>query len=659
MNHFMTFIFLGFIFLYYQLIGKLVNKFLRTGKESVAINTISGFIIVFFISFLIGLAFQYFHVSWNLFFYTLLVVYVIIFIFCFIKVYGNVYNFYKIVTSIRFVDIIEFIKNNWLLITFVVLFSLFSTANNMSLFQFNYDDSYYIGKIVNSVGTPALMNEDFFNGILLPEGTIDIPRICNTYEITYGFFASLFHINIAYFCKVGMVIHNYTLFVIVMKQSAALFIKNKSKLQYVILPFFILLISHGYLMEHGIDLFSYNFKIRSYDLWQFQTAIWYGSSIVRVLSIPILLIYSLPLIRNKMNVKDFCFIIIISCVMISFTTGALPIIVFSAIILFILKFGYNTLVSYKNKNYKNMICYLVVTTFIIFIILLSKKLDHTFILPEVDYNMYLTDLEPFRLHYLGLDYIYSHFLFILFISLLMYIKTDLKYIIAFITIMIFLVGEGYAEELLCLTSFKYNFVVLRFYSSIQFLLIFLIGLIIARLSLIGTKTLFINLVSILFVFSSVTYVYNNYDEIRYNNFLGSGINETGYNFTNIIKRENMMPDIFNHIGTYFNNLPYDNYTLLAPASFKTEGYYSSQVGFNMISNRIQIMNRSQNSNDNENYTIISSYLNGETDFANTQSALNYFKNSYILTFSNSQKEELESIGYKTKLDRDNYYLLFK
>lgn len=659
MNHIMTFIFLCFIFFYYQIVGKSVNGLLKIDNKALTTNIISGFIIFFFISFILGVPLQYLHVSWNLFFYTLLIINIIIFILCFKKCYGNFNKFYNKVKSIKFIDIVTFMKDNWLLIVFVLLFSLFSTANNMSLYQFNYDDSYYIGKIINSVGTPSLMNEDFFNGILLPVGTTDLPRICNTYEITYGFLASLFHINITFFCKVGMVIHNYILIVVVMKHLASLFIKNKCKSQYVMLPFFVLLISHGYLMEHGIDLFSFNFKIRSYDLWQFQTAIWYGSSVVRVLAIPILLIYSLPLIKNKIKILNFVFIVIISCVMVSFTTGALPIIVFSAIALLILKFGYNVYISFKNKQYKNLVINLIVAFSIIFIVLISKKLDHTFLLSEVNYNSFLSDLEPFKLHYIGLDFIYSHFLFIMIAILIIYIKSNLKYIILFTAILILLVSEGYAGELLCLTSFKYNFVVLRFYSSIQFLLIFMIGMGVVWFASINTKNLIINIIAVLFILSSITYIYYNYDDIRYNNFLGSGINETGYDFTNIINKENMMPDIFNKISDYFNDLPYGNYTLIAPASFKINSYYSLQTGFNMVSNRIQIMNRSQNNNDNDNYTIINSYLNNETDLLEAQDALNYFKQTYILTFSNSQKEELESIGYITKLQNDNYYLLFK
>ena len=89
MNYIMTFIFLCLIFFYYQMIGKSVNEFLKINSESLSLNTITGFIIFFFISFIIGIPLQYLHASWNLFFYTLLVIYVLIFIFCFKKTYNS------------------------------------------------------------------------------------------------------------------------------------------------------------------------------------------------------------------------------------------------------------------------------------------------------------------------------------------------------------------------------------------------------------------------------------------------------------------------------------------------------------------------------------------------------------------------------------------
>ena len=52
-----------------------------------------------------------------------------------------------------------------------------SISNVMVLYQLNYDDTYYISKIINSIGAPALQNENYFNGMLLNQESIDLGRI--------------------------------------------------------------------------------------------------------------------------------------------------------------------------------------------------------------------------------------------------------------------------------------------------------------------------------------------------------------------------------------------------------------------------------------------------------------------------------------------------
>ena len=60
-------------------------------------------------------------------------------------------------------------------------------------------------------------------------------------------------------------------------------------------------------------------RVYSYDLWQFQTAAFYGGSIVRMMAVPILIIYSLPLVE-KMEFKKIIYIVLMSISMISFST---------------------------------------------------------------------------------------------------------------------------------------------------------------------------------------------------------------------------------------------------------------------------------------------------------------------------------------------------
>lgn len=83
----------------------------------------------------------------------------------------------------------------------VIIFTLLSIFNLLSYYRMNYDDSYYIGKIVNQVGSNALLSENYYNGNL--SNVIDggITRILNTFEISYGFFANLFNIDIPFFVE--------------------------------------------------------------------------------------------------------------------------------------------------------------------------------------------------------------------------------------------------------------------------------------------------------------------------------------------------------------------------------------------------------------------------------------------------------------------------
>ena len=80
-----------------------------------------------------------------------------------------------------------------------------------------------------------------------------------------------------------------------------------------------------------------NYHIRSFDLWQFQTAMWYGGSIVRTMTLPIIFLYAVPLL-DKIKIKSFILIIIVAITMVSFSSIALPMLIILFFIFYILKF---------------------------------------------------------------------------------------------------------------------------------------------------------------------------------------------------------------------------------------------------------------------------------------------------------------------------------
>lgn len=651
MNHILTFIFLLFIFYYYWLIGDFVSNIFDLKIKNNSTYIIYGFVCMFFITFCIGVPLQWIQTSWNVFFILFTIIFIGLFISLFINKYHSINSFKETLKDTFTKEkIINHFKDNWVIYVFVFIFALFSVSNVMSLYEFDYDDHYYISKVMNSIGTPKLLNEDFFTGNLT--SGINIQRVVNTYEITYAAFASLFNINAVYLCRVTMTIHNYILFGIVTKELGKLI--SKEKAQYALLPFFLLLINHGFLMENITA-----FKIRSYDLWQFQNAIWYGSSIVRVLSIPMMLVICIPLIEEKMTFKHIIFIGIFSCSMISFSTIYLPILVVMFFILFILKFSYGTIKSLKDKNKKQLLLNFLGLCVFVFLLFATKKLEHTSLLSEVDYKKFIDSLTPFYNYYLTPDLIMKFSILIIIGTMILTYKSKTGKYLSSVTLLLVLIVIKYRfNELLCLTSFQYSFVILRFYSSIQFMIITLVGIsFIKILSLIKFKIVDIS-TSILSISSVLIFIYLNINTITSINFLGCGINEYGYDFSTIIKQDNMMLDIFNDVAEFFDEKPYDNYTLLSPQSFEYNNRTTYQYGFHILCNRIQLEQDGYINNDNIPYhNILISYWNNEIDYNNAKKAFDYYKGSYFLTFSKEQSIELQNNNYKLEYHNNNCYIL--
>ena len=653
MDYILGMFFLIFIFFYYYILGDFVLD--KVGAKYIRLRSfkiLTGFIFCYFISFIVGLPCQLFKVNWNIFFYSLLIINIIIFIFINKYKFKNFNSFFKFIRNIFNKNyIINWVKNNWVCLVFVSIFMFLSISNVMVLYQLNYDDTYYISKIINSIGAPALQNENYFNGMLLNQESIDLGRILNTYEISYGFWASLFHIKVSIFCRFVMNLHNYIIVTIVIKNLASLFLK-KDKCQYVILPFFIYLISSGYLMEGNAD-----YHIRSFDLWQFQTAMWYGGSVVRTLTIPIMFLYSVPLLLDKIKIKPFFMISVVAITMVSFSSVAIPIIVVLFFVLYILKFILNVKDAILEKNIKKICTNILGLLFIVGLLLMTKKLDRTFLLDPSTIDSWKETIYPYKLYYVNNDMIFKYSWIIILIGFLILLKTKWFVFPLFISLLGLIVLTGYFSELLCLTSVNFFFVTVRFFSAIQFMVMFLIGLIIIILFSKLNKNIVNNLISLGTIISVMSFIVINYYSIIQYEFLASGINRDGYDIQEAVKNETLILDIYNDIGEYFNTLPYGNYTLLAPAEFSMNGHRVIYPGFVMGSNRIQIVYRFDDEKMNQNYNIINRYLNNEISYNEAKDALQYFQDSYVLTFSKKQADELENNGSKQVYKQDNYYLM--
>ena len=101
MDYILGMFFLIFIFFYYYILGDFVLD--KVGAKYIRLRSfkiLTGFIFCYFISFIVGLPCQLFKVNWNIFFYSLLIINIIIFIFINKYKFKNFNSFFKFIRNI-------------------------------------------------------------------------------------------------------------------------------------------------------------------------------------------------------------------------------------------------------------------------------------------------------------------------------------------------------------------------------------------------------------------------------------------------------------------------------------------------------------------------------------------------------------------------------
>lgn len=659
MNWLFTFLFFAFIFPFYYFLGDCLLEFTGFKKNNVK-RYVLGFLTSYFISFCVAFPSQFFHISWILYFTLQIFIYLVVAVFlgykykfAIKKAIKEMYNKEKLLLIIK-----ENTKNNWVIYIFILVFTAFSMASQLSFYQMNYDDSYYIGKIVNQVGANMLSMEDYYNGMLI-SSNLDLARIVNTYEVSYGFWSYLFHIDIPFFCRVTMIVHNYLFTALLIKEVASLFVDRKYS-QYAILPFFVLLISQGYLME-GVR----GIQIRSYDMWQFQTAMFYGGSVVRVMSIPILIIFSYDLIE-KITFKKISIIALISVSFVSFSTIYIQIFILFALIILLVKLIYNFYLSLVNKERNKILIY---GGFIIIYILLVVFFKYSINYICKDSESYISSMNgyiEFSNHYAGYDILMKYGFVCIILCLLFAKSAQLKMVFLFLLLFYGLFRTSYFNEIINLSSFNMFFVSLRTISSLQYMILLSLGILFVYFYLLLIKNRFvINLFSVSLIVFIIFFIQSHYDKIKSYQYLGSGMIKEGYDFNRLLDiNTDMMPDIYTNIGEYFNELDYGNYTLLGPSEFEYNHIKMYTQGFIISSNRIELC--TYNGCDNltgEEYNKINEFYKNNLSFYEIEDILNEHKIMFILVFNEEHKVILEKQGYTLVYnDKDlynNQYYLFQ
>lgn len=656
MNWFLSILFYIVIFSQYYLIGDTLLSFAKY-DQSLAKKMILGFFGTFFITFLVGFPAQFFRISWITYFVVQCICFLLIDLVLFGLRHRQLVNSLKKIKELNIKNLKQFIGNNWICFVFVFLFSWFSSANNLPIYELNYDDFYYIGKMINLVGTDHLLNENYYNGFLIDLSSVPIERLFNTYELSYSFLSQIFSIDIIFFCRMTMTIHNYIFFTIIYKELSSLLIPKQYS-QYSIVLFFVFLIPHGYL-QNGLSNLS--FQICSYDLWQFQTAMFYGGSVVRVLSLPVLMIFSYELIE-KIDIKKILIIAMLSVSFLSFSTIFLQIFAIFAIFILLVKCIYTLYSSIKNKN-KNLLIFSIVGILLILLILLSTKLIGRVLNPDA-VAACVDGLNAYIIGWFNFDIILRIGIVPIIVCILITKKLQNRMIYLFVFFLYGLVTTMWFKEFLSITSGNMFFVINRTVASIQFLVVLIAGLFVIEVFLkFFSNRAVPSFFSVVYILCVCFFFQSHTDRFLDYTYLGSGISSAGWDFSRLFNKNNSMTlDIFTDIGEYFNSLPYGNYTLYCPESFTYNNNQTFSLGFLMSSNRIQLHAREGIDIPEKRKKLLNDFCLGEAN--DTDLFLSYLHDydiKYIVLFDENSKQLLMNRGGSIILENkdDNYYCLVK
>ena len=650
MNWILSGLFYVVIFGCYKIIGRyFANLFdFEDNNYNSFKDVFIGFIMIFFLGFIIGFPYQVLHLSWSMFKYTFFISLLLLVLYCFHKNQ----EYYKISILNINKKILENIKNNWVIYVMTFVFIIFAITNTLVYYQNNYDDAYYLGKIVNSIGTNALASENYFNGANAFE---PLYRMINTYEITYGFFSDIFNISVPFFCRVTMAIHNYYLVFSLYKLLAEYFVKKEIS-QYCILPFILLLVPSGYMMDGNLPI-----SLHMYDGWQFQTAMFYGGSIVRTMALPAIFVFTIGLIK-KINYKNCIFIIILFITFMAFSTVFLVYAVIVTLVLFLCK-GIIMYKSSASKNIKDNLVPLACIFIPAILLLLSKLLDKFSFIATENFYANIIQYTEFSNRYFFSDTL-TYYALAIFVFAYFIFKKEVSRFISLVMLLLFMmIFSNYFKDIIIVSSGFYSFVGLRFVTSIQMMILYFFGLsIVYCIQNIKYRYIIASISTILVLIVVPLFIVKNIDNIKQINWLGSGITIEGYTLDSITNNDKMMPDIMCQVGDYFNSKEYGNYRLLLPATIKWNGHDLQTNGFVFASNRIELCTYGGADELNqEDLEELYAYLSNEKSYLDIQSILYDHDISYILVQKVDQKDNLLKNGWTLELSSDKisetYYLL--
>lgn len=658
MNYLKSILFLAIIILYYYIVGGFGIKLFRIKKNTWSMKLIVGFILTFFVGFIVGFPLQLISVSWilyaviyGLFLLTMLIISIL-------KTKHELKHFVKKIKSHPKSVIIHHLKGHWFIYLLVILFTLLSVTNTQPYLWNNYHDDYYISKIVHLAGTKNLLNENYITGMLLNRTSLfsfakaQGYRLFNTYELTYSFFDSLFAINLAFFCRFTMAIHNYLICFMVYQLFVELFVDYKWS-QFALFFFVLLLIPAGY-AARGAKMPVF---IRMYENWRFQTAIFYGGSITRVLSIPLLIIFGYPLI-NKMSLQKAFFLLIVIVTLISFQTNGLCYVLFLLPIFVFIKL-LNKLIKHLKKKAIINICLIAFSLFLVLILLSNNLLKY---LP-INISKYETIYKNYLPYY---NNVFSYDVFALSafipVSLMIILEKDKQkrwiHVLVLLAFLIIRLNKSSIYIAVISTNF---YGIARIVTSILLAIVAYDGIVLMRLirKIKHSQYVAPACMGVLSIALMVTILTKN-DTLKAYSATEDNMTPLGYSFQTLTDNDQMLPDPVVKVGMYFNSLPSGNYILLSEGHIKYKNTYFDNQSFLFSSNRVALWFDSRDQETNIDYQKILLYLQGKAPFSYVKGVFAYIHCDYVYTTKELVKKDLVSRKCKVVMhDIQNHAYLLK
>lgn len=344
----------GLLFLIWMIALSYLFGFSIRKEHNFSTNLITGYIGY---SFIIGLGLmviELFDVPWM---FALIYFFLTIFFILFYIIYSIKKNKLKITKE----DIKNLFQENYFLFT-IVLILMFISVISFSVYWLNnhLDDGYYLSKIVKM---PYLDTPYSYDYPVNCYAKSMLSYRINTWELESSIYVYLLKINVFVYCRLFLNFFNYLLFCSTISLFTTKIYKklNLSNDRFKFIQYIPIVIIFFATNMNTVYQIGFMHLI---DHWQFVTAMYFGSSIPRTMGI--LWIMMTFVENDKITIKDIFKLFMISVVLMSKSSIALPIIVLTSVTLyFIINF---------NKERKVIFLLIPVLIYVVVGILLPNNL---------------------------------------------------------------------------------------------------------------------------------------------------------------------------------------------------------------------------------------------------------------------------------------------